>query len=233
MKSNVAVLVVILAGCSKHESPSPTPAAPSVVPSVAVSQASAAPAASQPVDEAVFTNAAARTITGRITDSTGKAAPAIVFVKSGLPPKKYPAPTSHVTLDQRDKAFVPHLLPVLLGTTVEFRNTDPVMHNVYSRSEKKSFDLGTYSSKDPAPTQTFDKLGRVDVFCAIHTNMHAIVYVLDHPYFGSTDARGVFTIPDVPAGSYDLAIWNDRTGEQVVKVTVTDGKPTVVKESIQ
>ena len=120
MKSNVVVLVVVLAGCSKQESPSPTAAAPSVVPSAAPSQAPAAPAASQPVDESVFTNAAARTFTGRIADATGKAAPAIVFVKAGLPAKKYPAPTGHVTIDQRDKVerFARDLgmnYPVLLG----------------------------------------------------------------------------------------------------------------------
>ena len=122
---------------------------------------------------------------------------------------------------QKDGTFRPHVLPVLLGTTVEWPNNDEIYHNVFSMSEPKPFDLGIYKSKE-VKRVTFDKPGRVDVFCSIHTKMNCIVLVLENPFFAATDKNGSFTITNVPAGTYPLKAWHERLPSQVKNVTVTD-----------
>jgi plastocyanin len=179
-------------------------------------------------DEALFAKVAPSTIAGQVLDRNGKAQKDIVvYIHEGLRGTKYPVPAP-VTIDQRDKAFQPRVLAVLAGTKISFKNADMVLHNVYSRSLVKAFDLGTYpqgQSKDA----TFDQPGRVDVFCAIHTNMHAIVLVLDNPYFATSDGRGYFEIPNVPAGSYGLRVWSERDQEQEIRSEVVADQGTIMR----
>lgn len=128
---------------------------------------------------------------------------------------------------QKDASFVPHVLPIAVGTTVRWPNEDDVFHNVYAASEAKTFNLGLYKS-ERVPEITFDKPGRVDVFCAIHSQMHCIILVLPTPYFAKADARGRFEIRDVPAGTYKLHAWHERLPAKVTEVTVpADGDVTL------
>ncbi|MCI0413350.1 carboxypeptidase regulatory-like domain-containing protein [bacterium] len=128
---------------------------------------------------------------------------------------------------QKDGTFRPHVLPVLIGTTVEWPNNDDIYHNVFSMSEPKPFDLGIYKSKETKRV-TFDKPGRVDVFCSIHTKMNCIVLVLENPFFAATDKSGNFTIANVPAGTYQIRAWHERLPGQVKNITVTEtGESTV------
>jgi len=120
---------------------------------------------------------------------------------------------------QRDANFEPHVLPVAVGTTVRWPNEDDIYHNVFSTSEVKSFDLGLYH-KERTPEIMFDRVGRVDVFCGIHTNMHCIILVLPNPYFATSDSRGRFVIKDVPAGTYPVKAWHERMPAQVKEVIV-------------
>lgn len=129
---------------------------------------------------------------------------------------------------QKDGTFKPHVLPVLIGTTVEWPNHDEIYHNVFSMSEPKPFDLGIYKSKE-LKRVTFDRPGRVDVFCSIHTKMNCVVLVLENPFFASTDAQGKFRINNVPAGSYPLRAWHERLPGQTKNVTVTDKGETVME----
>ena len=129
---------------------------------------------------------------------------------------------------QKDGTFRPHVLPVLVGTTVEWPNNDDIYHNVFSMSEPKPFDLGIYKSKETKRV-TFDKPGRVDVFCSIHTKMNCIVLVLENPLFAVTDKNGNFTITNVPAGTYPLKAWHERLPGQVKNITVTDTGETTVE----
>jgi plastocyanin len=128
-----------------------------------------------------------------------------------------PAPV-HVII-QKDGTFKPHVLPVLIGTTVEWPNHDEIYHNVFSMSEPKPFDLGIYKSKELKKV-TFDKPGRVDVFCSIHTNMSCNVHVLENPYFASTDKTGRYRITNVPPGTYPLKAWHERLPAQTRQVSV-------------
>jgi plastocyanin len=111
---------------------------------------------------------------------------------------------------QEGAIFSPHVLPILAGTTVEWPNNDKIYHNVFSMSDAKQFDLGLYKGNPPDKRVTFNKPGRVDVFCSIHTSMNCIVLVLENPYFASTDENGNYQIPNVPPGKYKLKAWHER-----------------------
>jgi plastocyanin len=141
------------------------------------------------------------------------------------------APSTNLTqvattrIAQHGAIFSPHVLPVMVGTTVEWPNDDEIYHNVFSMSDAKQFDLGLYKGNPPDKRVTFDKPGRVDVFCSIHTDMHCIVLVLENPYFASTDENGNYTIPDVPPGTYKLKAWQERLPADEKEIVVpTNGE---------
>ena len=118
-----------------------------------------------------------------------------------------PAP-GRAVLDQRNEAFVPYVLAVTVGSTVDFPNSDRVYHNVFSLSKPRRFDLGRYP-KGQSRSVRFDQPGVVRVFCEIHSHMNAFILVFAHRYFATTDAEGRYRIEGVPPGAYTLAVWND------------------------
>jgi plastocyanin len=133
-----------------------------------------------------------------------------------------PPPPAQATVVQKDATFEPRVLPVAVGTTVLWPNEDDIYHNVYSMSDPKEFNLSLYSAKEPAPAVTFDRTGRVDVFCSIHTKMHCIVLVLPNPWFAVTDARGRYVIRNVPAGTYKLRAWHERLPSATKEIIVLE-----------
>ncbi len=111
---------------------------------------------------------------------------------------------------QKNLAFDTALLPVRVGTKIEFPNLDDTAHNIFSFSPAKRFDLGRYlSTERPIPSQVFDKPGLVTLRCDIHEHMRALVLVLDTPHFVKTDNDGRFRLGGLPAGSYRLKAWVD------------------------
>ena len=149
----------------------------------------------------------------------------VVYIEGPLGTNAMPLPKpAHLATQrvvQQGARFYPHILPVMVGTTVEWPNKDDILHNVFSFSDTKSFDLGLYKSPQ-VKSVTFDRPGRVDVFCSIHSQMSCIILVLSNPYFATTDQRGHYTIPEVPAGTYKLKAWHERLPSQVKEVTVPD-----------
>jgi plastocyanin len=136
-------------------------------------------------------------------------------------PPAAPAVVTTVKVSQKRATFFPHVLPVMVGTTVEWPNKDDIYHNVFSYSEAKSFDLGLY--KDPVvKSVTFDQPGQVDVFCSIHANMSCVVLVVQNPFFAVSDDRGAYTITNVPPGTYRLKVWHERLPSQVREITVPE-----------
>ncbi len=120
---------------------------------------------------------------------------------------------------QRDVDFDPHVLAIVVGTAVRWPNDDEIFHNVFSMSEAKQFDLGTYL-KEKIPEVRFDKVGQVDVFCSIHSKMHCIILVLPNRFFAKADANHRYVIGEVPPGTYQLRAWHERLPPQVRTVTV-------------
>jgi plastocyanin len=123
---------------------------------------------------------------------------------------------------QRGAMFEPHVLPVMLGTKVEWPNHDDIYHNVFSFSEGNAFDLGLYKKEDAMKSVTFTNAGRVDVFCSIHSRMSCIVLVLQNPFFATTDKKGKYQIQNVPAGTYKLKAWHERLPSLRKEIAVAD-----------
>ena len=133
------------------------------------------------------------------------------------------APSSTGRVAQEDERFAPHVLPVVRGATVDFPNEDDVFHNVFSLSSAKTFDLGRYP-KGSSKSVTFDRSGVVQLFCHIHSDMSAIVLVLDNPYFATPSAAGHYVIEDVPPGEYTVVGWHERIHPVRRKVRVIAGE---------
>ncbi|MGE3959144.1 MAG: carboxypeptidase regulatory-like domain-containing protein [Vicinamibacterales bacterium] len=128
-------------------------------------------------------------------------------------------------MDQRNETFVPHVLAVTTGTTVEFPNSDRIYHNVFSLSKPRPFDLGRYAA-GRSKSVRFDRAGIVRVFCDIHSHMSAFILVFSHPFFAVTDASGRYRIDNVPPGSYTLVAWNEGVASESRAITVADGGST-------
>jgi plastocyanin len=128
----------------------------------------------------------------------------------------------HAVMDQRNETFVPHVLAITTGTTVDFPNSDKFYHNVFSLSKAQKFDLGRYAAGHSRPIR-FDRAGIVRVFCDIHSHMNAFILVFSHPFFALTDADGRYRIDNVPPGTYALIAWNEGISSEPRPVTVPDG----------
>jgi len=144
----------------------------------------------------------------------------VVYIKGPMPGAKPVRLLEEIR--QKNATFVPHVLPVMVGTAVEFPNDDNIFHNVFSKSDAAPFDLGLYKKGDPAKQVPFNKPGEVDVFCSIHTHMNCIILVLENPYFAVTDSRGHYAIPNVPPGTYTLYAWQERLPQDSKVITVPE-----------
>ncbi len=149
---------------------------------------------------------------------------AVVYIDA-IPGKTFDPTAEPVVLDQVKLTFIPHVLPVLVGTTIAFPNSDEVRHNVFSTSAPKRFNLGNYP---PGVTKniTFNKSGVVTLLCNVHTEMSAYVIVIETPYFAVTDRDGNYIIRNVPPGDYTVKVWHEQLGTQVKHVRVNAGSAT-------
>ena len=161
-------------------------------------------------------------IDGKVTGMKGQS---VVYVEA-IAGKTFPAPKEHPVMDQKGLMFVPHIMVVQQGTTVEFLNSDSVQHNVFwtaiSGDKKAGKNLGTWP-KGEKRSFTFDKAGVVPLLCNVHPEMAAYIIVSPTPYFAQTDASGDYKIKDVPDGSYTLAVWHEGAKNQSKPVTVSGG----------
>lgn len=115
-----------------------------------------------------------------------------------------------VLLDQRDLQFIPHTLVVVPGQAVAFRNSDPLLHNVFSpHSVGEEFNLGTYPSGE-SRIQVFQRPGPHVILCHIHPEMEAYIFVAPTRYHAVVDEEGRFRIEDLPPGDYTLHAWHPR-----------------------
>jgi plastocyanin len=131
-----------------------------------------------------------------------------------------------VVMDQRGEAFLPYVLAVTVGTSVDFVNSDATYHNVFSLSKPKRFDLGRYARGRSKPVR-FDRPGVVRVFCDIHSHMNAFILVFAHRFYSVTDEAGRYRIDDVPPGTYTIVVWSELAPQQSRPVTVPPSGGTV------
>jgi plastocyanin len=168
-----------------------------------------------------------RVVTIAADRNTSELANVIVFVKA----KPTASAPMRAAIRQADEEFVPHVVAVTAGSRVEFPNEDLVFHNVFSLSRAGSFDLGRYP-KGHSKTRVFDKPGLIKVFCHLHSQMSAVIRVFDHPYFTIPNSEGDFTIPDVPAGDYEVVAWHERVGEVTLATSVAAGRASSLAFSL-
>jgi len=135
--------------------------------------------------------------------------------------KKFEAPKEKFLMDQKNIEFIPHILPIVKGSTVEFLNSDNVLHNVFTPDGcADKFNLGTWP-KGQKREYTFKEAGCLSVMlCNVHPEMEAYVLVLETPYFAVSAKDGKYEIKDVPAGTYTLTVWHEKLKGKSVEITV-------------
>lgn len=152
---------------------------------------------------------------------------AVVYLESAPQAAFEERRAGRARIDQRNETFVPHVLAITVGTTVDFPNNDTTYHNVFSLSRVRPFDLGRYAA-GRSRAVTFNRPGIVRVFCDIHSHMSAFILVFAHRYFAVTDDQGHYRIDDVPPGTYVLRAWNEAVPGVAREATVRAGESVQV-----
>jgi plastocyanin len=183
----------------------------------------------------VFTcTALAGEIKGNITAQGMRSPEGMVIYIDAIAGKTFAPPKENVVMDQKKLTFIPHVLPVLKGTTVEFLNSDSVGHNVYWPSiggnKKLAHNLGTWP-QGVKKSFVFDDLGAAPLLCNVHPEMAAYVVVVPTPYFAVTNAQGEYTIKDVPPGKYTLKVWSEQ-GKPVEQPVEVSGAVSTVNVTV-
>jgi plastocyanin len=149
--------------------------------------------------------------------------PVSVVYLDGVSLRRASLPMKDVT--QKDLTFIPAILPIQVGTTVEFPNLDDTYHNIFSYSPAKRFDLGRYRPEErPIPSVVFDKPGLVTLRCDIHEHMRGLILVLNTPYFAMSDNAGHFRLEGLPSGHYTLKAWIDSKTTREKPVDLKNGQ---------
>jgi plastocyanin len=191
--------------------PGPDPAGPVAAPAPAPATATDPAPAVQPLVN----------VSGQVSGA-GNVGPggAVIWLKRLDASTPRPAPVRGKSINQLNKTFVPRVLPVTVGSTVNFTNQDPIFHNVFSLSRPNEFDGGLYKAGQSF-SKTFGRAGPVQILCNIHASMLAYVVVVDTPWYGQADSSGSFIIRGVPPGEYEMETWHEGSAKTVrQRVTV-------------
>ena len=178
--------------------------------------------------------AVAGEIKGKVTAQHQKSAGDIAVYVDAIPGKTFTPPTTAPVADQKHMTFVPHIVVVLKGTTVDFLNSDPVGHNVYwpniSGNKKLAHNMGTWP-QGQKKSFTFNDLGVAPLLCNVHPEMSGYVVVAPTPYFAVTDKEGNFVIKDIPDGAYTLKTWSEVGKPATQAVTVSGSTAATITVS--
>lgn len=123
-------------------------------------------------------------------------------------------------ITQRDRTIIPHVTTVLVGTRIDFPNEDDVFHNLFSLSDPGPFNLGRYPPGE-SRSVTFDRPGVIRMFCDIHSEMTAVIRVMDTPHFTRPASDGTFRLTGLPEGRQTVVAWHDQLGADTVEVDVS------------
>ena len=170
----------------------------------------------------------AGTIEGTVTAKGARDARDAVIYVDKVPDKTFAPPKEPAKMDQKNMVFLPHVLPILAGTKVDFLNSDAVLHNVFTPDKvADKFNLGTWPQGQKR-SYTFKNVGSAVMLCNVHPEMEAFVVVLPTLYFAKTGPDGKFKIEGVPAGSYTVQIWHEKLKAQAASVAVpAEGTATI------
>jgi plastocyanin len=174
--------------------------------------------------------AQAADLKGKVTAQGIRSAEGIAVYIDSIPGKTFPAPETHVVIDQTHLAFAPHVVVVVQGTTVDFKNDDHVGHNVYwpavNHNRKQAHNMGTWPQGMSKPF-TFSEVGDVPLLCNVHPEMSGYIFVVPTPYFAVTDKDGSFTIKNIPPGQYTIKTASEAAKPATQPVTVGAGPVNV------
>jgi hypothetical protein len=133
--------------------------------------------------------------------------PAVIWLEplAGTPALPF-LPHGHYVLLQKNRTFIPHLQVIPVGAAVQFPNADPFFHNVFSKFDGKSFNLGLYEPGS-SKSVTFSRAGVSYIFCNIHPEMSAVVLALTTPLYAIADGNDSFVLSNIPPGNYTLHVW--------------------------
>ena len=173
---------------------------------------------------AVAASAAAEPLTGKVvTRARPGVEPSVAIVYATPVNGAAPARPARFTITQKEKAFLPRVLVVPVGSTVDFPNADPIFHNVFTLSTPGPFDLGLYRG-GASKARVFTEPATYRVFCNIHPQMTALLAVVPSPYFTMVE-RGEFRL-DVPPGAYRVTVFSERTAPVTGEIRVGPGGAT-------
>jgi plastocyanin len=156
----------------------------------------------------------------------------VIYLGHKLPADQLQLPAENPVMDQRKLIFIPHVMCVMMGSTVDFPNNDEVPHNVFSPSPVKKFNLGTYKV-GVVKQVTFDKPGLVPLLCTIHPEMSAFILVLETPYYAITGKEGTYCIKGIPAGNYKIKTWHEKLKPAVEKVDIPESGEVTLDLSLR
>jgi plastocyanin len=156
-----------------------------------------------------------------IVNGNDTLANAFVWVKDGVPEGKWAVPSKQAVVDQQGCVYTPHVSGVMVGQSVEFRNSDETNHNIHPLPQQNREWNESQPPKGDPKVKTFDQQEiMIPVKCNIHPWMRAYIGVVRHPFFAVTGEDGSFSIAGLPPGKYTLEAWHERYGKQDVEVTV-------------
>jgi plastocyanin len=160
------------------------------------------------------------------TPRASEIANVVVFVKTA--PRSASLAPARLEMVQQGESFVPRVVAIARGSSVEFPNADPFFHNVFSLSRGATFDLGRFP-RGERRARTFAQPGLVKVYCHLHSHMSGSIMVFDHPHFTIPGPDGGFVLTDVPAGEHRVSAWHERIGESAKDLVVEAGRTVRVE----
>jgi len=169
-------------------------------------------------------------IKGKVTVHGIRSAENIAVYVEAIPGKNFDPPAQHAVIDQKKMTFIPHVMVVVKGTTVDFLNSDRVGHNVYwpsvSGNKKLAHNMGTWPQGVKKSFQFHDP-GTASLLCNVHLEMSGYVVVVSTPYSAVTDKEGNFEIKDVPSGHYTVKTWSEEGKPVTLAVDASSGTANV------
>lgn len=171
---------------------------------------------------------------GVVTGKQGALAQVFVYIKTGLEGKSFEPPSQAVVLDQKGCMFVPRVIALQSGQTLNVKNSDPVSHNIHPNPRN---NREWNQQQSPGAPDLVRRFARPEVMipvkCNVHNWMRSYIGVLDHPYFGVTTDSGAFAIDTIPPGDYTVAAWHETLGELTEKITLMPGAVREVEFSFR